>query len=503
MAKKNSKQSKKKQAAGRRAKSETVVAAKKAAEAGRDVIGDLGGMNMDLWIRNARKNVLDKREAMEADKKEIGEETHISEEEALEKSVEIIPSKSFAHRALICAALAGGQNTVRCDFKSKDIIATKNCCAAIRGGYETMECNESGSTLRFLVPVMGALGRRAVFNAKGRLAERPLSPLREQLEARGMKLSAQGESPIVVEGQLTAGKYRLPGNVSSQFISGLLLALPLLDGDSELEITGKIESSAYIDITTEVINDFGVDVPYENVYEGGFSPTVDDVTRRYHIRGGQKYVCPEDYRVEGDWSGAAFWMAAGAIGPEPVTVSGLKLTSCQGDSEILYLLKKFGARVEMTDEGGLYRLTTYPSRLNGIKCDVSEIPDLAPVVALLGACAGGDTYILNGARLRLKESDRLSAIADNLKILGADVEEFEDSLTIHGSAKKPALPTSGFTGGVTDGVNDHRIVMMEAVASLASSGKVTINGHEAVSKSYPNFFDELKNLGLDDNLILK
>jgi 3-phosphoshikimate 1-carboxyvinyltransferase len=475
--------------------------------------------DLDAWIENARKNVTGSADRKAPDESDV-------------RTVDIIPSKSFAHRALICSALSGGPVSVECSFKSKDIEATKNCCAAIRGGYETMRCGESGSTLRFLIPVVGALGRTVVFKTEGRLAERPLSPLKEELEAHGMKIEISGKD-IRVSGQLTPGKFTLPGNVSSQFITGLLLALPVLKGDSGIVITGDLQSAAYLDITTAVMESFGVYPDREDLFgENG-------IARIYRIKGGRKYRSPREYFVEGDWSGAAFWLAAGAVGRVPVRVRGLDLASVQGDSEMLYILKQFGAEVYISSDDdtepaggngaegaenagrqtagagaaqaarrkGASSITVCPSGLSGIRCDVSGIPDLAPAIAVLGAAAEGDTVIANAGRLRLKESDRLSAIADNMKKFGIDVEESEDELTIHGRggelSKLPAFARTVFKGAETDGVNDHRIVMMEAIASLSSDGPVTIKGHNAVTKSYPGFFDEMHRMGLDGNLILK
>ncbi|MGN0709421.1 MAG: 3-phosphoshikimate 1-carboxyvinyltransferase [Anaerovoracaceae bacterium] len=451
------------------------------------------GSDIDVWVKNARKNVTGAPGRKAPDESEV-------------RTVDIIPSKSFAHRALICSALSGDPVSVVCSLESKDIDATKNCCAAVRGGYETMRCGESGSTLRFMIPVAGALGKSCVFKTEGRLAERPLSPLREELEAHGMSIEIRGKD-IRVSGQLEPGKFTLPGNVSSQFITGLLLALPVLEGDSEIVITGELQSAAYLDITTAVMESFSVKPEREDMFGE------DGIARIYRIKGGSRYRSPCGYRVEGDWSGAAFWLAAGAVGRVPVRVRGLDLASVQGDSEMMYILKQFGAEVYISQDDGpgeagvTQSVTVCPSEMHGIMCDVSGIPDLAPAIALLGAAAEGDTVIANAGRLRLKESDRLSAISDNLRRLGIETEEKEDELTIHGRgaelAKLPAFARSVFKGAETDGVNDHRIVMMEAVASLSADGPVTIKGHGAVAKSYPGFFGEMSRMGLSDNLILK
>jgi 3-phosphoshikimate 1-carboxyvinyltransferase len=381
--------------------------------------------------------------------------------------IDIIPSKSYAHRALICAALSARPCRVICNLASDDIEATRACVAAMNAGSEIMECGESGSTLRFMLPVLAGRGQKGSFRTKGRLGQRPLSPLYEELSAHGCRLSPRGETPITIEGQLIPGDFTIPGNVSSQFITGLLLALPMLDGDSRIMVEGRLESSAYVDMTLEVMKQFGI--------------RIDCRDNVFSVPGSQKYQGPAEYTVEGDWSAAAFWLAAGAIGRVPVRINGLNLASIQGDRGIVDIMKNFGADIRI-EEGGM---TAYPSKLNGTDVDVSGVPDLTPAIALAAAVAGGRTCITGAGRLRIKESDRLVSISSDLNRLGADVTELEEGLVIEGTGGKP------LKGGSADSFGDHRIAMMAAVAALASKGKVAITGKDAVNKSYPGFFEEM------------
>lgn len=395
------------------------------------------------------------------------------------KTIDIIPSKSYAHRELIAAALAG-KGSVLCDYPSDDINATRACVKALADPAPVLPCGESGSTLRFLLPIAGALGKKARFETRGRLTERPLSPLYEELAAHGMKLGPQGTSPLETGGMLRPGQYTIPGNVSSQFITGLLMALPLLAGDSSIRITGNLESAGYVDITLDVLRRFGI------LWDAEKHPgeTI------YRIAGPQKYQSPGDLTVEGDWSGAAFWICAGAIGSEPLGIRGLDMDSCQGDRRIVDIARAFGAEVSMEQD----ILVTKPSRLVGQTIDVSDVPDLAPAIAVLGAFAEGETWITGAGRLRLKESDRIRSIVSCLRDLGADAEEGEDRIRIQGASGSP------LSGGCVDGAGDHRIVMMAAVMSLKTDRLVIINGKNAVAKSYPGFFQVMKELGIDGNV---
>lgn len=388
--------------------------------------------------------------------------------------IEIISSKSDAHRALICAALSDTPCEVVVNATSKDIEATKACMAALAAGDPKMYCGESGSTLRFLLPVMSALGKRVEFYPEGRLPQRPLSPLYEELVAHGVKLSQVGEVPFISEGQLRSGTFTIDGGVSSQYISGLLFALPMLEGDSEICITGKLESAAYVEMTLDTISRFGV--------------VIEKTENGFFVKGNQKYHGPEKYYVEGDWSNGCFMLAAGAIVEGGMRVKGLKESSIQGDKKIISLLQEMGARVKIESE----EVCVEPSELKGIDIDASQIPDMVPILACLACKASGTTKIYNAGRLRIKESDRLAAVSDVLNTLGGKVTELEDGLIIEG--------TGTLKGGCISSYNDHRIVMMAAVCSLFSEGIITIEGSNAVNKSYPGFFDDFKKLGLDSKI---
>lgn len=394
------------------------------------------------------------------------------------RHIEIIPSKSDAHRALICAALSdltsGRACQVVCSSTSQDIEATAKCLAALETGRSQMYCGESGSTLRFLLPVMGALGYRAEFYPEGRLPERPLSPLYEELESHGCRLSPQGSVPFVIEGQLKPGFFRIPGDVSSQYISGLLFALPLLEEESRIVIEGELQSRPYVEMTIRVLRDFGIEIL-----------PVDD---GYRVPGGQRYGAPPVYQVEGDWSNGCFWLAAGALVPGGVCVSGLNPDSLQGDKEILRLLSRFGARTEVSAEG----IAVMPDTLCGIEIDASQIPDMVPILAVIACGAKGKTTIKNAGRLRIKESDRLASVSQVLAGLGADITELAEGLEI--------LGTGRLAGGTADSWGDHRIAMMAAIASLICDGPVTITGSQAVKKSYPDFFRILEEAGLGENI---
>lgn len=412
------------------------------------------------------------------------------------REVKVIPSKSDAHRAMICAALSeiqGGTDetpgcNIVCDETSKDMEATAKCLKALKEGMSSKDrsvpavclCGESGSTLRFLLPVAGALGMDADFMPEGRLSERPLSPMYEELQSHGCSLSPQGSVPLKIRGKLMPGEYTIPGDVSSQYITGLLLALTLLDGDSAIKVSTPLQSAPYVDLTLKVMRDFGIEV---EVF-GGECP-------KYLIPGGQRYKAPAEYTVEGDWSNAAFWLAAGALADGGIRCLGLRMDSHQGDKKIVDIMKSMGADVKVCSDS----ITVKKSSLSGITVDAGAIPDMVPALSLLASVAEGETRIVNAERLRIKESDRLSSISDVLKRLGADITELKDGLVIKGVKK--------LKGGQVNGHNDHRIVMMAAVASLVSEAPVVINGSKAVNKSYPEFFTRMKELGLDGNLIRK
>ncbi len=335
-------------------------------------------------------------------------------------------------------------------------------------------CKESGSTLRFLLPVVASLNRASEFILEGRLAKRPLSPLYEELIKHGAVLSPMGEEKLSVIGKLTAGTYTLAGNISSQYFSGLLFALPLLDGRSEIHIKGDLASRQYINLTLEALAQFGI--------------KIQETENSFIIEGGQKYHAPEYTEVEGDWSNAAFWLCAGALSEQGISCTHLKMDSLQGDKEIVNILENFGARVIRKENAVFVKKDT----LKGITIDAEQIPDLIPIVSVLAAVAEGTTEIINAGRLRLKESDRLEAITTTLTTLGARVTQHENGLTINGLGLN-GLGINGqkkLTGGTISSYGDHRIAMMAAIASTVCENKVIINDAQVVEKSYPNFYTD-------------
>lgn len=402
-------------------------------------------------------------------------------------AIRIPSSKSLAHRAFICAALSESPVDVRCTGISKDIGATVDCLRSLGAVFsETganvfrvtpvnkylpdpaiMRCGESGSTLRFLLPIAAALGRNACFFTEGRLAERPIDELIGQL-ARNGAVIVRKEKQLECFGRLDCGVYTVPGDVSSQYISGLLFALPLLEGHSRLEITGKSESSPYIALTESVLETAGI------VFEKNKSG--------YSIRGKQKYRFPERVNVEGDWSNAAFFLCMGAFSPEGIAVSGLSPDSRQGDRSIVDILKKYGADVMVEEDVILVK----KKEKHPMIIDVSEIPDLVPVLCVLLAAAKGDSLITNARRLRFKESDRLKTTADMINALGGFVSENEDGIAIKGRG--------GLTGGTVNPQNDHRIAMAAAAAASICEREVRVINSECTEKSYPSFWKDLSSL---------
>ena len=400
--------------------------------------------------------------------------------------VRIPASKSQAHRLLICAALGEEKTEVVCDGISADIAATAKCLRALGAAVEETEagflvspikkvpegrcelyCGESGSTLRFLLPIVGALGVQAVFHREGRLPQRPLAPLDSVLTAHGMTLSEDGDL-LLCSGQLQAGNYEIAGNVSSQYISGLLMALPRLAGESRLAVTGTLESAAYVAMTEDALRLSGV-----KFSKNGAS---------YAIPGGQRFRLPARTAVEGDWSNAAFFLCMGALAKEGVRVEGLNLESSQGDRGVLDVLRAFGAAVSEEESAVTVRRGT----LRGVTVDASPIPDLIPVLSVVASVAAGETRVENAYRLRLKESDRLQSTANLLRALGGRVEEKEDGLVITGV---PMLH-----GGETQTQNDHRLAMSAAVAACAAMGEVTVDNDACVAKSYPHFWEDYGSL---------
>lgn len=386
------------------------------------------------------------------------------------------PSKSLAHRLIIAASLAAGVSTVRQAAFSQDIEATLRCMRTLGAKWEEtgdglriagiggvrepfrelpeLDCGESGSTLRFLIPISLETAGGGVFTGRGRLMERPQQPYFDLFQEKEI-FYEQKDGALTVRGRLTPGEYRLPGNVSSQFFTGLLLALPLLEEPSILVSTTPLESASYVTLTMNVLELCGIRVRYSPRH-GGFG------------------VCPGVYApfeaaVEADWSQAAFWYAAIALGSN-LRLRGLSGQSAQGDAVVVRHYKKL-------------------SQPGDVTIDLSDCPDLLPPLAVMAAVRDGSTAFVNAARLRLKESDRLSAVRDMLLDLGGLADEGADSLTVHG--------VSSLRGGIVDGVNDHRIVMAAAIAATRCDAPVTIQGAEAVKKSYPEFWRDYENLGGD------
>ena len=366
-------------------------------------------------------------------------------------------SKSMAHRAVLAMALAGGAGTLSNLRDSQDIQATKRCVEALKasrsnGELPFLDCGESGSTLRFLIPIALAVAGGGVFTGRGRLMERPQGPYFDIFGEKGI-FHEQKDGVLTVRGTLTPGVYRLSGNVSSQFVTGLLYALPLLPGDSVIEITTPLESGGYVDMTLDMLAQFGITVENQNY-------------KCFRVPGNQTYQA-RDIAVEADWSQAGFWYTAAFL-DNTVQPTGLNPASAQGDKVVSELYWKL-------------------ARPGDVDIDVSGCPDLLPPLAVMAAMRNGTTHFINAARLRIKESDRLTTVHQMLTALGGQAEEGPDSLTVRG--------VTAFTGGTVDGANDHRIVMAAAIAATRANAPVTILGAEAVNKSYPSFWDEYKRLG--------
>ena len=420
-------------------------------------------------------------------------------------------SKSWAHRMLITAALSKNESEIVCDGISKDISATVKClnalgadisisegiikvkpvrkvtdCSGDPSLYANLFCGESGSTLRFMIPIVGALGINAVFHMEGRLSERPLEPLTDVLSKHGMSFRKDGQL-LYCKGQLEGGSFDIPGNISSQYISGLLMALPVLKDESVINVTGTVESGDYIEMTVKAVEEAGI--------------RFDRQGYMFKISGDQEYSAAERLIVEKDWSSAAFPLCMGAFSEEGVTVAGLNMDSVQGDREIVNILNGFGAKIYIEEAGyrrvslqdylnnkdigkaasGLVSITVVKDSLKGQVIDASRIPDLVPVISVVAAGAEGETRIIHAERLRIKESDRLATTTAMLKALGADIKETEDGLLIRGKKE--------LDGGTVDSFNDHRIAMSAAVAAGICSSPVIVTGAECTDKSFPGFWE--------------
>lgn len=389
----------------------------------------------------------------------------------LSGTIAAIPSKSQAHRLLICAAFADKQTALICPETNRDIEATADCLNALgakitrtSSGYDIipisqipqtaiLNCCESGSTLRFMLPIAGALGVEATFLMEGRLPQRPLSPLWEELERMGCILSRPTENTVRCAGKLKSGSFTISGGVSSQFITGLLFAAALMDGDSRITVTGKLESAPYVTMTQKALSLFGVD------------------TNAFVIRGNQHLRSPGSLTVEGDWSNGAFWLAANALGSS-LNITNLDAGSAQGDRAVMEHLSALDSFAVI---------------------DATHTPDLVPILAVTAGAKKGAKFV-NCGRLRLKETDRLQTTAAMINHLGGKALIDGDSLTVE---------ATGYRGGTVDALNDHRIAMSAAIAATVCAGSVTvINAHE-VKKSYPGFWEDYQNLGGNYELYLR
>lgn len=392
----------------------------------------------------------------------------------LKGEVNIPSSKSMTHRMLICAALAEGTSVISNVTFSKDIYATINALEAagakitvssnsvtVRGITDAppssadIDCCESGSTLRFMIPVTAALGIETIYRGQGRLPERPITPYLREMSKNGVEFNYQSTMPFTVSGRLQSGSYEIEGNISSQFITGLLFALPLLKGDSEIKLTSTLESKPYADMTISCLNKFGIQV--------------SETANGYSIKGGQRYNALNT-AVEGDYSQAAFFYAANVMGSK-VKINNLFDESCQGDKKIIEIIKK---------------LCYNNDKPAGFQTDASDIPDLVPILGVLGTFCQGKSVIYNAARLKIKESDRLITTAEALNALGGKATPTSDGLIIEHSELK---------GGVVDSAGDHRIAMSAAIAATICTDPVIIKNAESVEKSYPDFFKDYINLG--------
>ena len=395
-------------------------------------------------------------------------------------------SKSLAHRAIIGALLARDRMNINNIYYSDDIYATINAAKAFGASiYQRnssilltstsafldknieINANESASTLRFLVPIVAALGINCRFVGRESLSRRPIAPILHCMEGKGVTFSGYQGLPLSIRGKLLPGRFSIEGNVSSQFISGLLFALPLLDGDSDIVITSHIESYQYIQMTLDVLKQFQISIqkkPY------GFS-----------IKGNQRYkAC--SFLVEPDWSQAANFIVAAALGSK-IRVRGLNLGSVQGDQAILNILDSFGYSIKLSNG----TVQVLPGKIKAVDVDVSQCPDLLPILAVIASFANGNVFLYGANRLRFKESDRLKATANALNSIGADIKELNDALLVR--------PVPFFKGGVAESYGDHRIVMALTMCAARSKEPIFISNYLGVNKSYPTFFDDFRRIG--------
>lgn len=401
-----------------------------------------------------------------------------------------IPSKSLLHRAIILSGIAKDREIIleQVNTTSEDIEATLTCIEKlgaktkvegdsiritslgnIKKSKVELHCKESGTTLRLLLPLVSTFSKEATVDCSEGLRKRPIRELIETLEESGLYFKEKG-FPINISGNVTTDFFKISGDISSQYVSGLLLLSSLLDQRSSIYLTTKLESRAYVNITIKVLRDFGIIV---NELEEGV----------FEIYGGRdKILPPKEYQIEGDWSNAAFFLVGGCLG-DSIKMSGLNLESSQGDKKIVQILKKAGAILTCSDDF----ISSNRSHLNSFEVDFSETPDLFPILSVVAALSKGQSILKGGERLKLKESNRIESTFQMLKSLGADVKKRDDGLIIQG---KEILD-----GGIVNSFNDHRIVMSATMASIKCKEPVSIVNAGAVKKSYPNFFDDFKKVG--------
>lgn len=403
-------------------------------------------------------------------------------------TIRAIESKSYAHRALICAAFADRPTEIVCTALSDDIEATMGCLRALGAdikrdgdrlwvvpvgdipGDAILDCKESGSTYRFILPCVCMRGADARFKLGGRLPVRPMDVFWNLVEPRGITVRGKGGEIVCITGKLTGDRFVIPGNVSSQYISGLALALGMSGRRGIIEITESIESLGYINITLDIMNKFGIKTEFDG--------------NRLIVYGEKRYKSSGYLKIEGDWSNAAFWLCSAAAQGSELTCTGLNINSKQGDRAVCDILTRFGAKLVYGEDS--LKIEASTEKLHGIEIDAHDTPDLIPAVAVCAASAEGETVVYGAARLRLKESDRLETVTNTVNLLGGDAKVTDDGMIIRGKE---------LSGGSVDGCGDHRIVMMAAAASPLCEREVTISNAEACEKSYPTFFEDFAKLG--------
>ncbi len=420
----------------------------------------------------------------------------------LSGKIDAVSSKSYLHRILLCAAMSDRSTTIFLNCRSKDVDATIRCARAMGASVEVREdrlvvcpvdaaakldefpmldCGESGSTARFVLPMTAAVCGGGRLIGEGRLPERPFGAICTVMEENGCTFSSY-QLPMTVTGPLTAGTYRIPANISSQYISALMMSLPLVEGDSEIVFTTEVESEGYLDITEAVMRDFGI--------------TLDPTGNGYKIKGNQRYQSPGEITAEGDWSNGAFWVAANALGCD-LQVGNLKADSLQRDRQIVSVAERLFQGIERLEmgvtgavspaDGGTDSVSATEIVING-----ADIPDIIPISAVMACGRTGRTRFVNCGRLRLKESDRLESVKTLICALGGQAIVDKDDLIVDGCGQ--------LRGGTIDSFKDHRIVMSAAIAATICTEPVTITNAQDVAKSYPEFFADYKKLGGDNKI---